>query len=578
MDSLSHSEVTVMLLALAVLLTTARLFGEIAKRFRQPSVLGEILAGILLGPTVLGHLWPGANLFLFPPTGPNAIALSGLTTLAVVLFLLVAGMEVDLSTLFRLRRVALVIGVTSMVVPFTLGFGLGQVVPNFLGMEPGADRLIFSLFFGIAMSICALPVIAKTLMDLNLYRSDVGMSVVAVAIFHDIVGWIIFAMILGMMSPDAKPGGGGIYMTIALTIGFAAFMLTIGRWGINKSLPWLQAHTGWPGGVLGFALALGLFGAAATEWIGIHAIFGAFIVGVALGDSEHLRQQTRTTIDQFISFIFAPLFFASIGLRVDFIAHFDWMLVLTVLVIACVGETAGAVVGARWCGFPKRESWALGFALNARGAMEIVLALLALQYGIIGDRLFVALVVMALVTSLIAGPLMQAVLRQIKRRDLKDFLTDRHVIIDPVARTVESMIGELASRASAVTKLPAGLIHDQVMTRERIMHTGLPGGIAVPHARLRELSKPYVLIAVHQSGIDFDAPDGQPARFICLLLTPADEAEWQIMLLDLVARTLTPPLRRQLLRCKTPTEFHAVLNQAASESRHHEAAHRTSEA
>jgi Kef-type K+ transport system membrane component KefB/mannitol/fructose-specific phosphotransferase system IIA component len=561
MESLSHSQITTMFLALAVLLATARLFGEIAKAFRQPAVLGEILAGILLGPTVLGHLWPEANQFLFPMEGPNAIALTSLTTLAVVLFLLVAGMELDLSMLFRLKKPAAIIGLCGLATPFAMGFGLGQLIPGFLGMEAGADRLVFSLFLGVALAVSALPVIAKTLMDLNLYRSDVGMTIIAVAIFHDLVGWVIFAIILGMMNPDGGAVHGGVGVTIGLTLAFVAVMLTVGRWAIHHTLPWLQAHTSWPGGVLGFALALGLFGAAFTEWIGIHAIFGAFIVGIALGDSEHLRQQTRTTIDQFISFIFAPLFFASISLRVDFVTHFDWLLVLTVLVIACVGETVGCAVGALWSGFPKRQSWAIGFALNARGAMEIVLALLALQYGVIGERLFVALVVMALVTSLIAGPLMQFVLRRKQPAQFRRYLSGKTFLPGLAIRDRKAVIDALAAAAEPIANIHGGFLAERVWGREQTMSTALPGGLAVPHARVPGLERPVVAVGLIPAGVDWDAGDGKPTRLVILVLTPVDADEMQLELLaDIAATFQQPEAVSRAVNCDGYTRFLALLN------------------
>jgi Kef-type K+ transport system membrane component KefB len=203
------------------------------------------------------------------------------------------------------------------------------------------------------------------------------MIIIAAAIFNDLAGWIIFAMILGMMEHQSGHGM-GIVQTIGLTLLFAAGTLTLGRWLIHRVLPWVKAYTSWPGGILGFALALALLAAALTEYIGVHAIFGSFLVGVAIGDSSHLREQTRMVIHQFVSFIFAPLFFASIGLTVDFVRHFDVGLVLAVLVIACVGKVGGCGLGARWSGIPSHEAWALGFGMNARGAMEIILGLLAL--------------------------------------------------------------------------------------------------------------------------------------------------------------------------------------------------------
>jgi Kef-type K+ transport system membrane component KefB/mannitol/fructose-specific phosphotransferase system IIA component (Ntr-type) len=559
---MTHHEVTVMFLSLGVLLGVARLMGELSRRLHQPAVLGEILAGILLGPTILGAVWPEAHTFLFPVVGANPVVHEGLTTLAVVLFLLVAGMEVDLSTIFRLRSQAFIIGFCGLALPFIIGFGLSQFMPDFLGKEPDASKLVFSLFLGIALAISALPVIAKTLMDLNLFRSDLGMVVIAAAIFHDIVGWVVFAIILSLMQSGHGEGdANGIWLTIALTPLFALFVLTAGRWAIHRSLPWLQAHTSWPGGVLGFAMVLGLLGAAFTEAIGIHAIFGAFIVGIALGDSPRLQQRTRATIEQFIAFIFAPLFFASIGLHINFITHFDWKLVLVILVIACIGQIIGSSVGAQLVGFPKRQSWAMGFALNARGAMEIVLALLALRYGVIGERLFVALVTMALVTSIIAGPLMQRVLQRHKPARFRDHLNGKAFLPRLAAQTRDDAIRELAAVAAAVLNQNPEYVQESVLKREQTMTTALPGGLAIPHARLVNLDKPLVAVGVSPMGIEWDAPDGKPTRLVIMVLTPFDADEAQLELLADIARTFqSPDMIGRAAECTGYTSLLALLN------------------
>jgi mannitol/fructose-specific phosphotransferase system IIA component (Ntr-type) len=410
-----------------------------------------------------------------------------------------------------------------------------------------------------ALSISALPVIAKTLMDLNLYRSDLGMLVVAAAVFNDLVGWIIFAVILGML------GTGPLHtlsigQTIALTLLFALFMLTVARWLINRVLPWIHAHASWPGGVLGFALALALVSAAFTEWIGIHAIFGAFLAGVALGDSRHLRERTRATIEQFVSFIFAPLFFAGIGLKVNFVTQFDLVLVLTVLIIATLGKVLGCGLAGRFSGLARREAMALGFGMNARGAMEIILGLLALKYGLIGERLFVALVVMALVTSLISGPLLQQVLRLKKPRRFSDFLSARAFVNHLKARSRAEVIAELATAAAGVAGLNAAEVIDGVMIREEIMATGIGHGLAVPHARLRGLERPVVAVGLSAAGIDFDAPDGRPAQLIFLLLTPIhDDGAHLELLADIATVFKGEEIRNRVGQIASFTEFLALV-------------------
>jgi Kef-type K+ transport system membrane component KefB len=199
--------------------------------------------------------------------------------------------------------------------------------------------------------------------------------------------------------------------TIGLTITFVVVMLTFGRGLLNRLLPWLNKKLAWPGGVLSISLALCFLGAAFTEYIGIHAIFGAFIMGVALGDSEHFSERAKEIVHQFINNIFAPLFFVSIGLRVNFITNFDWLLTLIIIVIAFAGKIIGCGVGTRLGGLSWRESFAAAFGMNARGAMEIILGIVALENGLINTRVFVSLVVMALVTSMSSGPLMKWLLK-----------------------------------------------------------------------------------------------------------------------------------------------------------------------
>jgi Kef-type K+ transport system membrane component KefB/mannitol/fructose-specific phosphotransferase system IIA component (Ntr-type) len=560
MDRLSSSDIMALLLGLGTLLATARFLGEWAQRWNQPAVLGEMLAGILLGPTVLGSVAPRLMQSLFPEQGGAALALDGFSTLAIILFLLVAGIEVDLSTMWRQGKAAAAIGIAGTVFPFALGYSSAMLLPGVLGHSGNSDPQIFALFFATALSISALPVIAKTLMDLALYRSDLGMVVIGAAVFNDLVGAMIFAVILGMMGATGAAHGSSIAGTIWLTVGFTIGILTIGRWLINRTLPYLQAHTSWPGGVLAFALSLAIFGAAFTEWVGVHAIFGAFLVGVAIGDSPHLRERTRTIISDFVSFIFAPVFFASIGLRVNFVQAFDLPLVLLVLGVACVGKIVSCGLAARWSGMNVREAWAVGFGMNARGAIEIIFGLLALKFRLIDDRMFVALVVMALVTSIMSGPAMSWLLRLKRPRHLSDYLQPRTFVPALTATTREEAIRGLASAAAAGTRLEPEAVQEAVLLREQLMSTGMGNGLAIPHARVDSLTSPVLALGISRDGIDFDAPDGEPAHLVFLILTPVQDNSAQIEILADLARVFkNPEARRRALQVSNYTQFLAML-------------------
>lgn len=560
MKALTPHDISTLLLSLGVMLATARFLGELFRRFNQPAVIGEILAGIILGPTVLGSLWPAAATTLFPKEGPVPIAMHGLTTLAITLFLLVAGMEVDLSTLSRRKAASLLISLGGMIVPFLVGFVPAWFFPEHLGAKPDSQRVVFALFLATALSITALPVVAKMLMDLQLFRTDIGMTIIAAAVIDDLSGWLIFALILALIGQ----GNGAdlqVWQTVLLTLAFVGSMLTIGRWLIDRFLPWLQAHTSWPGGVLGFALTLGLLCAAFTEWIGVHAIFGAFILGIALGDSRHLRSRTRATLDQFISFSFAPLFFASIGLRMNFAANFDLSLVVMVLVLATLGKVAGCTLAARLSGFVRREAWAIGFGMNARGAMEIILGLLALEAGLIGERLFVALVVMALVTSITSGSLIQRVLGRLRSLRFYDFASAKTFIAPLQACSGREAIAELAKVAAAPADLSAAAIDEAVWTREQFVGSAIGNGVAIPHARIKNLKQPIVALGISRPGLDFDAADGRMVSLILLILTPEQDTRTHLELLASIARTFKEVrVVEKLTEASNWTQFLAVLN------------------
>jgi Kef-type K+ transport system membrane component KefB len=556
---MDHSELTSFFLALGILLLAARGLGELARRMNTPAVLGELLAGVLLGPSVLGAISPALFAGLFPSTEGFTIGLEAVTTLGIALFLMVAGIEVDLSAILRQGKASLVISLFGMVIPFAVGFGTAMLFPTLFVSDTTVDPILIALFLGTALSITALPVIAKILIDLNMFRSDLGMILIAVAVINDIAGWLLFATILGTMHDRGQELS--IWVTVGMTVGFTVLMLTVGRFIIDAILPPLQAYTSWPGGVLGFAVGGGLLAAALTEWIGIHAILGAFMFGVAFGDSTHLRERTRQILDHFISFIFAPLFFASIGLQVDVLANFDLTLVLVVLVIATLGKMLGSIVASKLMGFRDRESLAIGFGMNARGAMEIILGLLALQAGLIGERLFVALIIMAIVTSLVAGPAMQWIMGRRKVSRLVDFINSKAFLPQLRARTREEVIDELTATLAPLTGIPQAELAERVMDRERTMPTGIGRRVAIPHARIDGLTVPAIAIGFSKDGIDFDAPDGHPARLVFLVLTPKNDFQQQLQLLAEVGKLLrSDQAVERILQSQTFLALRALIN------------------
>ncbi|MGL4597556.1 MAG: cation:proton antiporter, partial [Bacteroidia bacterium] len=362
MAKLSHSDLIILLLAISTMLILSRIVAELGKRYKLPVVMGELIVGIMLGPTILGTIYRPAYDYLFPLT-TNAhvsLALDGIFSLSVIMLLFVAGLEVQLPLVLRQGKTAIVTGLSSMIIPFATGFGIAWFLPDLFGEQPeSVNRLVFALFLGTALSISALPVIARILMDMNLFKTNIGMVIIASAMFNDLVGWLIFSVILSM-SGTAQEGHLSIWATIFWVLGFGVFMLLIGRRIINRILPWVQTKLSWPGGVLALCLGTCLLCAAFTESIRIHAILGAFIAGIAFGDSVHLREQAREIIHQFVTNFFAPLFFVSIGLKVNFVENFDVVIVSIIMVLAFVGKVVGASAGAYWGGMSRNNALAVG--------------------------------------------------------------------------------------------------------------------------------------------------------------------------------------------------------------------------
>ncbi|RJP65678.1 MAG: cation:proton antiporter [Ignavibacteriales bacterium] len=552
----ASSEIVIFLTVISLMLFLARGLGELLRLIKQPIIIGEIIAGILLGPTLFGSIAPETYNKLFISSANISTALNGITNLAVIMLMLVSGLEVNLNVVLRQGKVASITSLMGVIFPFLLGFGLAYMMPQRLGIAEVDNRLVFAIFVGTALSITALPVVARTLMDLNLFKSEIGFIIIASAMFNDLIGWIIFSVLLGMVGVGGH--GFSFTTTIILTFSFIIFVLFIGRKLINRALPFIQKKTAFPGGVLNFILILGFLSAAFTEYIGIHAIFGAFIMGIAIGDSASLKESTREIMQQFVTNIFAPLFFVSIGLRVNFIANFDFEIVILFLVLAFTGKILGCSLGAYWGGMNKNESLAIGFGMNSRGAMEIVLGILALQFGLIQEKVFVALVIMALVTSITSAPFMNLFLSEKKKISFKNLISLKNIYFSFVTDKKE-IINELAEKTASDIKLSKAEIFNAVWQREESIPTGIVNYLAIPHAKLN-ITKPVIYIAVTKVGIDFSSLDDLPARVIVLLLTPKDNSELQLKLLAEIARTFEQKTEvEKMLECKTVNEFYTAL-------------------
>ena len=307
MVKLSQNDLVILLLAISIMLIFSRIASELGKRLGMPMVMGELLVGVALGPTVFGSIAPDLYTTIFPFTENThfSIALDAILSLSVILLLFITGLELRFSLFLRHGKTALSTGLGSMILPFVSGFILAWLFPHWFSViKNSPTHLLFSLFLGTAMSISALPVIARILLDMKLLKTEIGAVIIASAVFNDVVGWIIFSFILSLVNKNN--GGGSVTQSLVSFVVFALFMLIVGRFVLNRILPWIQTKLSWPGGVLAFSLSLCLLCAAFTEFIHIHAILGAFIAGLAIGDSVYFRASRHGRLCTSLSPIFLP--------------------------------------------------------------------------------------------------------------------------------------------------------------------------------------------------------------------------------------------------------------------------------
>ncbi len=411
--SLSTPDLVRLLLQFALLLGLARALGEVARRLGQPQVIGELLAGVVLGPSLVGGVFPGALAALFPAAGSEGLLLQLVAQIGVILLLLMSGLEVDVDLVRRRARPAVLVALGGVVVPFLCGYGFASLLPGSLA-GAAAPRPAFALFVATAMSISAIPVIVKILLDMGLMRRDVGQLTVAAGVLNDATGWFLLAMVSGVAAARALPLTSLAFSFFGL-LAFAAFCFTWGYRLLRWLVTWVDDRVGGESAALSAVLVAGLVGAAATEALHLEAFLGAFVVGVQLSRIERVGRAARAKLQALTLAVFAPVFFASAGLRVDIPTIVTPMLALVTLVlvaVACAGKFAGTYAGARLAGLGHWMSVALGSGMNARGAVESIVATVGLQMGVLGVPMYSMIIVMAVATSVIAPPLLRWSLRR----------------------------------------------------------------------------------------------------------------------------------------------------------------------
>jgi Kef-type K+ transport system membrane component KefB len=400
---LAHSEVLLhVLLAMVVVIAAARAIGAVFRAIGQPAVIGEVIAGIMLGPSLLGRISPSAQSFVLPQE--IAPHLGVVAQVGVLLFMFLVGLELDTSLLRKRSHATLAISHTSIVVPFLMGAALSLFLYPSLSPS-GVSFTNFSLFLGLSLSITAFPVLARILSDRGIQRSQLGVVAIACAAIDDASAWCLLAVVVGIVRSAAANS----LVTIALTAAYVAFMAFVVRPLAVKLVrrTELVERAGSSGTALVFVALL--VSALVTEAIGIHALFGAFLLGAVIPHDSALSHDIRHRLEEFVVVVLLPAFFALTGMRTEMgllSTTTDWLFAGLILLVACAGKFGGAMLSARFTGFGWRDASMLGALMNTRGLMELVVLNIGLDLGVITPRLFAMLVIMAVVTTLMTSPLL----------------------------------------------------------------------------------------------------------------------------------------------------------------------------
>jgi Kef-type K+ transport system membrane component KefB/nucleotide-binding universal stress UspA family protein len=460
---------------IVVLLLVGRLLGEAMQRIGQPAVMGQLLAGVLLGPSVFGVVWPEAQQALFPTAHEQRAMLEAVSNLGILMLLLLTGMETDLKLVSSARRAAICVSTAGIALPFALGVILGQSLPE--SMLPRPDqRLITSLFLGTSLSVASVKIVATVVREMKFVRRKVGMTLLASAIIDDTVGWTIIAITAGLARHRHHNTtilvqsvlGTGVFLLVSFTVG-RRFVFGLIRWTNDRFVSEVPVLTA-------ILVVMGVM-ALVTNLIGVHTVLGAFVAGILVGESPLLTRHLDEQLRGIVVALFMPVFFALAGLNADLSILVDPKLLgLTcgLIAVASVGKFSGAFLGGTLAGLSGRESMALACGMNARGSTEVIVATIGLSLGVINQSLFTMIVTMAIVTTLVMPSSLRWALSRIPLHEEERSRLEREAFeakgfLSKVERLLvavdDSVNGRLAERL-------AGLIAGSREITTTVLHLG----------------------------------------------------------------------------------------------------------
>jgi len=396
------------LLALAVIIVTSRVMGVLFRRIGQPSVVGEVFGGIMLGPSLLGMVAPDLYAFLLPSGVASFLGIYA--QIGVILYLFLVGVDLDLGVIRSSGHAALAISHASIIVPFLLGSGLALWLYPVLSSSD-IPFTVFALFVGVSLSVTAFPVLARILTDRNISRSHMGALALTCAAIDDVTAWCLLAVVVSTAHANASDA----VRTFVLTGAFVFLVLKVVAPAVRRYLPRIENAPDMTRTSLSIVFTAMLLSAMTTEYIGIHGFFGAFLFGAIIPHGSRIAGELSRRLDDVVAVLLLPAFFAYTGMRtqIGLVSGLDnWLMCVVIIFVACLGKFGGTLVAARLSGLKWRDSAALGVLMNTRGLVELIVLNLGLDLGVIAPKLFTMLVIMAIVTTFLTTPILQMLLRK----------------------------------------------------------------------------------------------------------------------------------------------------------------------
>ena len=559
MHYLNEGNILLFLIQLFIILSLSKYFGTLLKKIKQPTVTSDILIGVFLGPTILGRLFPAFQLKLFPTDAIQQNMIETIGWLGLFLLLMTTGLEINFSSVWKQKKDALKISLFDIVIPILVSILPIFFLPDKYLINP-ESRITFSFFVATIMTISAMPVAIRGLHDLNILKSDTGFLIVSALTINDVIGWIIFTIILSVFTQESLQIGKIIYLII-YTLLFVYLALFHVKKILNTFLFKISnQRIETTAEALSVVILLGIAFGIITMKIGIHSLFGFFIAGILAGESKYFSEKSRTSIEQIVYAVFAPIFFVNIGLKIDFFENFNIFLAVIITVIGIFGRFLGAWVGSAFSNKSRNDRLIISIAHVPGGEMHIVVSLLALEYGLISKEIFIAIVFGAIFSSIIMGPWLAFLIKRFKDVSLKEFFSKKLIIQDLDAVTPSEAIEKISSVISSSRGIDFEFLNTEVLSREIMGSTSIEEGIAIPHARLEKLDKPVIAFGFSKNGIDWNSPDGKKSRFIFLILTPKDDNIIQLKIIrELITLIKNREVQNSISAQKTSDSIYKIL-------------------